>query len=291
MNEGLPGPLVSTEWLAAHLDEPGLRILECTVHLHALPGGDMRAESGLPEFERGHIPGAVFADLIGDLSDPASALRFTLPSAERFAAAMSGYGVGEGTRVVVYTRSTSPGWAARIWWMLRAFGFDDAALLDGGWQKWVAEGRHVSTETAAPAPARFVARPRPGLFVGKAEVLAALDDPSARVLNALSAEQHAGTGGPHYGRNGRIPGSTCVPARDLVDPATNMWLPREALEAKLAGADALGKERVIVYCGGGIAASADAMALAMLGIENVAVYDASLQEWARDPAMPMEADA
>lgn len=291
MTAALPGPLVSTDWLASRLGhDPSLRVLECTVHLHPLPGGDTRAESGLPEFEQGHIPDAVYADLIDALSDPDSPLRFTLPSAERFAAAMSGYGVGEGTRVVVYTRSTSPSWAARIWWMLRAFGFDDAAVLDGGWQKWLAEGRPVSTEPVAPPPARFVARPRPGLLVGKEAVLAALDDPKAQVLNALTAEQHAGTGGPHYGRMGRIAGSVCVPARDLVDPTSNAWLPTEALREKFRAAGTLGKDRVVVYCGGGIAASADAMALTMIGVDNVAVYDASLQEWARDPSLPMEAD-
>lgn len=282
-----PHYLVETDWLEAHLDDPGLRILDCTVFLHPRPGGDMRAESGRASYEAGHIPGAVFADLIEDLSDPTSPLRFTLPSAGRFAAAMSRYGVGEGTRAVLYSTST-PQWAARVWWMLRAFGFDDAAVLNGGWRKWCAEGRLVSTEPGGYPVARFTARPRPGRFVGKDAVLAAIDDPGICLVNALSPEQHAGTGGVHYGRVGHIPGSVNVPARSLTNPDDDTYLPADRLHAIFASAGVLDGRRVVTYCGGGIAASGDALALALIGIDDVAVYDASLQEWARDPTLPME---
>jgi len=288
--QALPSPLVSTEWLAARLDEPDIRILDCTVYLHPLPGGDMRAESGRADYEKGHIPGAAFADLIADLSDPESRLRFTLPSPERFAAAMGRLGVGDDSRVVLYAAGapgSSQGWAPRLWWMLRAFGFDRAAVLDGGWRKWLAEGRPVSTEPARHPPARFTARPRPGLFVDKTAVRAAMDAADTRLVNALTPEQHAGSGGPHYGRPGRIPGSANVPARDLFDSATGAYRPLPELESLFRAAGALDRPKVITYCGGGIAASADALVLTMLGAGDVAVYDASLQEWARDPAMPM----
>lgn len=282
-----PHPLVETEWLAAHLGDPDLRVLDCTVFLHPKPGGDMRAESGRDAYDKGHIPGAAFADLIGDLSDPSSPLRFTLPPAERFAAAMSRCGVGEGTRVVLYATST-PIWAARLWWMLRAFGFDAAAVLNGGWRKWAAEGRPVSTKPGAYPPGRFLARPRPGLFVAREEVQAAIGDPQVCLLNALSQEQHRGTGGVAYGRPGHIPGSANVPARSLTDPETDLYLPADRLRAAFAAAGALDGRRVITYCGGGIAASGDALALTLLGADVVAVYDASLQEWAKDPSLPME---
>ena len=277
---------VSTEWLAARLDDPALRILDATVHLHPMPGGNMRAESGREDYLAGHIPGAVFADLIADLSDPESKWRFTLPDAARFGAAMGALGVSNDSAVVVYSGG-SPNWAPRLWWMLRAFGHDRAAVLDGGWGKWKAEERPTAAGNETAAPAVFEAERRPGYFVGQREVEAALADPGAVVLNSLTPEQHAG-GAPHYGRPGRIAGTVNVSSRDLVDPETGAMLPMSAVRQKFDEAGALEAERVVTYCGGGIAASLGAMALHLLGQENVAVYDDSLQAWARDPSLPME---
>jgi thiosulfate/3-mercaptopyruvate sulfurtransferase len=278
--------LVDTEWLAGHLDDPAVRVLECTVYLHPadVPGG-YRVESGRGRWAEGHIPGAGFADLQEDLSDRASQLRFMMPPAAQFAEAMGRYGVGPGMRVVLYDRAVNM-WAARLWWMLRAFGFDDAAVLDGGWKKWTREGRPVATDDGARPGRAFIAQPRPALIADKAGVLAALGDDRACVLNALSQEQHEG-GGVTYGRPGRIAGTGNVPARDLVDPETHAYLPLDVLRRKFADAGALDAKRIITYCGGGIAASSDALVLTMLGQDDVAVYDASLSEWAADPSLPM----
>ena len=280
--------LVETDWLAAHLHDPDLRVLECTVYLHPadVPGG-YRVESGRGRWEQGHIPGAGFADLPDDLSDRSSPLRFTLPPAHQFADAMGRYGVGPGVRVILYDRFVNM-WAARIWWMLRAFGFDGAAVLNGGWKKWTQEGRPVATDDGARPPRRFIARPRPEIVADKAGVLTALRESGACVVNALTEEQHRGTGGVSYGRPGHIAGTGNVPARALVDPETHAYLPDETLRAKFAAAGALEARRVVTYCGGGIAASSDAFALALLGRDDVAVYDASLSEWAADPSLPME---
>ena len=282
--------LVSTDWLAGQLDDPGargdLRDLDCTVILEAATEG-FRAISGRERWAEGHIPGSGFADLIEDLSDPDSPLRFTRPAAERFAAAMGRLGVGVGTRAVLYDRRLNM-WAARLWWMLRSFGFDDAAVLDGGWRAWTAEGRPTSTgPEPAPPPAVFHARPRPDLFVDRDEVLAALDDGATCLLNALSAAQHRGED-VAYGRAGHLPGSRNVPAADLVDPDTHRYLPDEVLRARFGPVlDDPAVGRIVTYCGGGIAASSDAFTLWRLGRSDVAVYDASLQEWAADPALPL----
>lgn len=281
--------LVETAWLEAHQADPGLRVLECTVFLHALPGHGYRAESGRAAWAAGHVPGSGFADLTKDLSDRASALNYMLPPPEQFAGAMARLGVGEGTRVVLYDRAFSM-WAARVWWMLRAFGFDAAAVLDGGWRKWTSEGRPISTAPCAYPEARFVPTVRPGTFVGKGEVLAARGDDRVCVVNALSEEQHRGSGGVTYGRPGRIPGSRNVPARSLVDPQTHAYLDADALRARVSSQGALDADRVITYCGGGIAASSVALVLASLGHERVAIYDGSLSEWAADPTLPMERD-
>lgn len=282
-----PQSLVETDWLAAHLTDADLRILDCTVFLHPDPAGGYRIESGRDAWAHGHIPGSGFADLITDLSDRDSRLRFMMPPAGQFAEAMSRYGVGEGTRVVLYDANMNM-WAARVWWMLRAFGFDNAAVLNGGWRKWTKEGRPVSTAPPTYPPARFVAWLRPQLIADKQEVLAALGDRSICIVNALTAEEHAGTGPQRYKRPGRIPFSVNVPARATVDPDTHAYLPEEELRVQFAKVGATSSGRVITYCGGGIAASSDAFVLTLLGVENVAVYDGSLSEWAADPSLPME---
>jgi thiosulfate/3-mercaptopyruvate sulfurtransferase len=287
MNLAHPEYLVSTEWLAGRLEDPALRVLECTTLLHPLPDGGFRAESGRATWASGHIPGSGFADLTGDLSDQTSSLRFMMPSPDRLATAIGALGVGAGTRVVLYDRAVNM-WAARVWWMLRAIGFDDAAVLDGGWRTWTLENRPVSTAPCAYPPGRLVARPRPGLFADRATVLAGVGDTATCLVNALTEEQHRGSGGVHYGRPGRIAGSVNVPARSLVDAKTHAYLPADELRKHFEASGALDAGRVIAYCGGGIAASSDAFVLAMLGHDRVAVYDASLSEWARDPSLPME---
>ena len=285
MNPAHPEYLVETGWLAAHLDDPAVRVLECTTILHALPDGGYRAESGLETWRSGHIPGSGFADLTADLSDQTSRLRFMMPPAAQLADAMAALGVGEGTRVVLYDRAVNM-WAARVWWMLRAIGFDAAAVLNGGWRKWTLEKRPVSTAACTYPRGRLLARPRPELFADKSAVLGGLGDTATCLLNALTEAQHRGTGGVDYGRPGRIAGSVNVAAWSLVDPATHAYLPAVVLRERFA--DVLRSGRIITYCGAGIAASSDAFVLAMLGHDRVAVYDASLSEWAKDPSLPME---
>ena len=296
MTTAWPRPLVSPAELAARLDAPELRLLECSVVITPLPDrSDFRAESARALYDAGHLPGAVFVDPIAELSDPASGLRFTMPPPARVAEAFGRLGVGPGTFVVLYCRDHNV-FAARLWWMLRAIGWDDAAVLDGGFVRWTVEGRPLTTEVRRHPPARLDPRPRPDLFVGKVAVRAALGDPWVVLVNALRTEQHEGRGGVTYGgRPGRIPGSVSVPARSLTDPVTHAYLPPDRIRAALemagvlrpGGAGATGR-RAVTYCGAGIAASSDALVLTLLGVSDVAVYDGSLEEWARDPASPME---
>ena len=291
--EGFAHPeyLIETEELATRLGEPNLVILDSTTHLIPDPKITYTVKAGREDFEKGHIPGAQFVDLQADLSDNTGRhgkLRFMLPSAEAFAAAMGRFGVGDDCRVVLYS-TTAPQWAARVWWMLRNYGFDNAAVLNGGFQKWAREGRPVETGPAKPRPpARFTVREDRHLMVGKEAVLAAVGDSAVCTINALSGEQHAGSGGNTYGRPGRIAKSVNVPAASLIDPQSGAFVPASALRAKFAAAGAFDKKQVITYCGGGVAASADALALVMLGHPDVRLYDASMSEWANDPSLPME---
>ena len=284
-----PEYLVSTDWLAAHLDDPAVRVFDCTTHLIPDPKATYQVLPGRADFEAGHIPGAQFIDLQADLSDRAQRLRFMRQSPEDFAAAMRRFGVGTDSRVILYS-TANLWWASRVWWLLRVFGHDNAAVLDGGMQKWRREGRAVATGPAAPpAAGDFTVRAVRDLMADRAEVLNAIGDGAVCTLNALAPAQHSGSGGNSYGRPGRIAGSVNLPAAHLLDPETNTMLPAETLRAKFGAVGALDK-RVITYCGGGIAASADALALVMLGHTDVRLYDASLSEWAVDPALPMETD-
>ncbi|MGH7038194.1 MAG: sulfurtransferase, partial [Stellaceae bacterium] len=245
-------------------------------------------KSGREDFEKGHVPGAQYIDLQEDLSDNGKLpLRFMLPQRAAFAAAMRRFGIGNQNRVVTYS-TTTPHWATRVGWVMRNFGFDNAAVLDGGFQKWAREGRPVETGPArARKPGDFTVREERPLMVGKDAVRAAIGDGAMCTINALQAAQHAGAGGNTYGRRGRIAGSVNVPTAGLVDPATGTYLPAPALRARFDAVDAFDK-RVITYCGGGIAASVTAHVLVMLGHPEVRLYDASLSEWAKDEALPME---
>src|SRR4051794_14466509 len=220
-----PEYLVETDWLEAHLGDPGLRILDCTIDRAAGPDGVVRLASGGDLYARGHIPTAVFADFVSDLMDRESALPSMLPPAEQFAEAMSRYGVGDGMRVILYdgSRESWPQmWSARVWWMLKVFGFDNAAILNGGWHKWTLEGRPVSTEPSAYPPAKFTARYRPELIADKQEVLAGIGPSKGgrrtSLVNTLPRDVHAGTAGQNFERAGHIAGSVNVPIVEMVDP-------------------------------------------------------------------------
>ena len=282
-----PEFLIDTETLARRLGEADLRVFDCTTTLIPDPKTTYQAVPARAEFETGHIPGAQFIDLQADLSDTTRRLRFMKPSADAFAAAMRRFGVSQQSDIVLYSTG-SPWWATRVWWLLRVFGFDNAAVLDGGWQKWSHEGRPVETGPGRQyPPGDFVVREERPLMVGKDAVLRAIGDGAVCTLNALLPEQHTGAGGNSYGRPGRIKGSVNLPAAHLIDPTTNAYLPPAELRRRFEGVGALDKE-VITYCGGGIAASADAFVLTMLGHDRVKLYDASMSEWAVDPSLPME---
>ncbi len=282
-----PEYLVETDWLADHLGDPGVRIFDCTTHLIPDPKITYQVVPGRADFEKAHIPGAQFIDVQADVSDTSQKLRFMVPTADALAVTMRRFGVNNDSRVVLYS-AANPWWATRVWWLLRIFGHDNAAVLNGGLQKWQRENRPLETGPASPAaPGDFTVREVRDLVVGKDEVRAAIGDTATCTINALLPEQHQGTGGNSYGRPGHITGSVNVPAAHLLDPTTNTFLPPAELSARFARHGAMDK-RVITYCGGGIAASADAFVLVMLGHDDVRLYDASLSEWATDPSLPME---
>ena len=285
MSLALPDILVSTDWLDANLANPDLRVFDCSVTL-VPAGAGVRPESGRAAWAEGHIPGSGFADLLEDLSDKSQPLPIMMPPAAQFADVMGRYGVGPASAVVLYDSGPHT-WATRVWWMLRSMGFDNAAVLDGGLRKWKAEGRQLSTDAGHYPAAHFEPRPRECVLVGKDHVCRLYDQPHVRLINALSADEHAGKVS-RTPRPGRIPGSGNVPAGSLLDPATGAFLPLAQLREKFQAQGATDGRSVITYCGGGIAATCAAFTLTRLGVTDVAVYDGSLTEWSRDNDLPME---
>ena len=285
-----PEAIVTGEWLETHLGDRDLRIYDCTTYLRYEEGTGRpyRVESGRKDWEAGHIPGSMYLDLQADFSNGDAPTNFMRLTPEETAAAFAKHGVDATNRIILYARA-SPQWATRFWWMLRWIGFDHAAILDGGMDNWIHEGRPVTTDVTAYDPGSIVAEPRTGLFVDKKSMLSAIGHSSTCSLNALSPDLHSGEN-PRYGRPGRIPGSTNVPAAGLVDSTTKTLLAAESVADSFAAVGATPDRRVLNYCGGGIAATLDAFLQYQLGYEDIAVYDASMSEWAKDDAMPMEVD-
>ncbi len=250
---------------------------------------DHRREWARTDFDRGGLPSGEWEELLREAkrrADAAGHLRFTLPSPEALARAFGARGIGEDTRVVLYARGRNV-WATRVWWLLRYVGVDSAAVLDGGWEKWLQEKRPASVDVPVFEPCTLTARPRADVFVGKEAVSASLDDPETCLINALDAELHRGDNG-RYGRRGRIPGSVNVPSASLVDAQSNAFLSASEAAALFARVGVDPAKPTIVYCGGGIAATLDAFILYQLGHEQISIYDASMSEWARDETLPIE---
>ena len=283
--------LITTAELADILGQPELRLFDCTTYLEYQPEGSRIPYVAVPgkhTFEAGHIPGADFLDLQGEFSDQTAAHLFMMPKVAQLEAAFGRHGVGADRQVVLYSIGSAM-WATRFWWMLKSLGFENVSVLDGGLDKWKAEGRAIETGgVKGYPPATFTARPKPGRFVGKKDVLAASADRNTVVVNALNPQLHRGFEPSRYGRPGRIPGSRNVSAATLIDPETKAFVPLTEAEAKFAAQGVAKDKRVVAYCGGGISATIDLFMLHRLGYDNLTLYDASMSEWAKDETLPIE---
>lgn len=287
-----PEYLVGTEWVAEHLDDSDVRVLEVTGMLTRDLVNRARAE----HYAEGHIEGSLFFDVAsghGELSDSDAVLPWTWPSAGHVAETMGRFGVGERTRVVLVARTPRPGidsgtmWCTRAWWIMHHAGVD-VAVLQGGIEKWIEEGRPLVTAVPTIGASSFtVTAGWERAVADRDDVLAALDDDSSCVVDALPSWNFDGSMGGYGPRKGHISGAVNVPFVDLIDAETARFVAPDQMRARLDGAGLLERPHVITYCGGAIAATVDAFALALCGHDGVAVYDGSLMEWSADSDLPM----
>jgi thiosulfate/3-mercaptopyruvate sulfurtransferase len=305
-------PLSSTAWLADHLAYANLRIVDARWR------GDSRNVPGAPRsralYEAGHVPGAVPLDWPYDLSYSESGIRDLLLPSDQLAAVREAAGIGDDTTVVAYAETDHSG-AARLWWALRYFGHEQVAVLDGGFNKWQAEGRPQETGPANPLPLAGVysACPQPEWLATGDEIQQALDAsrPDLALVDTRSLEQYLGQavwtprgsrflepggativiGACAPMRSGHIPGAVHLHASANLEANTWVYLPPEAIHARMQAVGVQPVQRVITYCGVGISASLGLFSLYLAGYRNIALYDGSWEEWGTDTNRPVAVEA
>jgi len=272
----LPGPLVDVDWLAAHSTDPGLRIADVR---WALSG-----PSGRERFEEGHIPGAVFLDAERELSSPGEGPgRHPVPTPAKLARVLGSAGIGDEHVVVAYD-DTGGSIAARLWWLVRHFGHEGAcAVLDGGIGAWTDAGMPHSTEPVAHAPTTWTPGPTRDDTLD-ADAVAGLTHDAAVLLDARAAERYRGETEPVDPRAGHIPGALCAPFAGNLGPDGRFLAP-DALRQRYVSLGA-GDRAVVAYCGSGISAAHDLLALELAGIDGARLYEGSWSDWSSDPSRP-----
>lgn len=279
-----PDALVSTEWLAEHLDAPDVRIVDATTFL---PGTGRDAKA---EYRECHIPGAVYFD-IDDICDEKNELPHMIPSPEKFSSRVRKLGLGDGNRIVVYDANGGAMAACRVWWMFRLYGHSDVAVLNGGLPKWLAEGRPTDDLPPVPRERHFTPRMNNFLVRSVEQMLENCESKRAQVIDVRAPDRYAGTADePREGiRKGHIPGSINLPFGWVMDKDNNfVFRSAEEIQERFDKVGIKMNEETVASCGSGVTACVVAMAAYLVGKDDLAVYDGSWTEWGSRHDTPIE---
>ncbi len=283
--------LVETSWLAEHLHDPHVRIVDMRGYVRTVEHDGVQEASYVgarDEYEQGHIPGAVYIDWSSDIVDPGETVKAQIAPAERFARLMERLGIGDKHLVVAYDAHPASQFATRLWWALNYYGHDLVVVLNGGLPKWQREHRPLVDTIPAYPPATFTPVAQPRLRATAEDVLAILGQQGIKLVDARDTGQYTGKIVRDHGRPGHIPGAINIPREEMINPADGTFRSSEELSQLFASAGVKPEEQVVAYCNGGVAATTVLFSLAMLGFPRLTNYDGSWNEWGTRNDLPVE---
>ena len=283
--------LVETSWLAEHLNDPHVRIVDMRGYVRTIECDGVQDAvyiGAFDDYKNDHIPGALYIDWSSDIVDPDDAVKAQIAPAARFTKVMEHLGIGDQHLVIAYDAHPTSQFATRLWWALNYYGHEQVVVLNGGLAKWKRENRQLSTTIPAYPRAIFTAVAQPQLRASAEEVLALLGQQDTTLVDARDQGQYSGEITRGDGRRGHIPGALNIPREEVVDGDTGLFRSNEELARVFSAAGVAPEKRVVAYCNGGVAATSVLFSLAMLGYPKLTNYDGSWNEWGTRQDLPIE---
>ncbi len=283
--------LVETTWLAEHLQDPSMRIVDMRGYVRTVEQNGVQEAHYVgahDEYEQAHIPGAVYIDWTSDIVDPDDPIKAQIAPAERFAQMMRRVGIGDQHIVVAYDAHPASQFATRLWWALKYYGHEQVVVLNGGLAKWQRENLPLTDTIPEYLSATFTPVVQPQLRATAEDVLKLLGQQDVTLIDARDRGQYTGALVRKPGRPGHIPGALNIPREELMDHTTGTFRSNEELAQVFSNASVLPQQHIVAYCNGGVAATSVLFSLAMLGYPSLTNYDGSWNDWGERQDLPVE---